>query len=57
MTFETSQLQSLSIISGNKTAAKIIELPGENRHTLGVKNTATGIVAELVSLLNSQDIH
>ncbi|XP_010170556.2 solute carrier family 15 member 1-like, partial [Antrostomus carolinensis] len=48
MTFETSQLQSLSIISGNKTAAKIIELPGENRHTLGVKNTATGIVAELL---------
>ncbi|NXW46188.1 S15A1 protein, partial [Nyctiprogne leucopyga] len=48
VTFETSQLQSLSISSGNKTAVKIIELPGENRHTLGVKNTATGIVAELL---------
>ncbi|NXW01320.1 S15A1 protein, partial [Fregetta grallaria] len=48
MTFETSQLQLLNIISGNKTTTKVIKLPGENRHTLGVKNNATGIVAELL---------
>ncbi|NWS60055.1 S15A1 protein, partial [Chunga burmeisteri] len=48
MTFETSQLQSLNVISGNKTTTKVITLSGENRHTLEVKNTATGIVAELL---------
>ncbi|NXF48944.1 S15A1 protein, partial [Oceanites oceanicus] len=48
MTFETSQLQLLNITSGSKTTTKVIELPGENRHTLEVKNNATGIVAELL---------
>ncbi|XP_074995719.1 solute carrier family 15 member 1 [Calonectris borealis] len=48
MTFETSQLRSLNITSGNKNIIKVIELPGENRHTLGVKNNATHIVAELL---------
>ncbi|NXT34023.1 S15A1 protein, partial [Pelecanoides urinatrix] len=48
MTFETSQLQSLNITSGNKNIIKVIELPGENRHTLGVKNNARDIVAELL---------
>ncbi|KAM9282866.1 solute carrier family 15 member 1 [Cariama cristata] len=48
MTFETSQLQSLNVISGNKTTTKVITLSGENRHTLEVKNTVTGVVAELL---------
>ncbi|NXH75929.1 S15A1 protein, partial [Hydrobates tethys] len=48
MTFETSQLQSLNITSGNKNKNEVIQLPGENRHTLGVKNNATGIVAKLL---------
>ncbi|NXU26828.1 S15A1 protein, partial [Thalassarche chlororhynchos] len=48
MTFETSQLQSLTITSGNKNKTEVIKLPGENRHTLGVKNNATGIVAKLL---------
>ncbi|NXS42827.1 S15A1 protein, partial [Balaeniceps rex] len=49
MTFETSQLQSLNIMSGNKTTNKTITLPGGKRHTLEVKNTATGIVADWLS--------
>ncbi|NXF39994.1 S15A1 protein, partial [Nyctibius bracteatus] len=48
LTFETSQLESLNVISGNKNTTKVIELPGGNRHTLEVKNTATGIVAQLL---------
>ncbi|KAM6140940.1 LOW QUALITY PROTEIN: solute carrier family 15 member 1 [Pterocles gutturalis] len=48
MTFETSQLQSFSVVSGNKTITKAISLPGGNRHTLGIKNNATDIVAELL---------
>nr|XP_009942980.1 PREDICTED: solute carrier family 15 member 1 [Opisthocomus hoazin] len=48
MTFETSQLQLLNIISGDKNRTEVIDLPGGNRHTLGFKNTATGIVAELL---------
>ncbi|KAM9652959.1 solute carrier family 15 member 1 [Morphnus guianensis] len=43
MTFETSQLRSLNIASGNKTINAVVKLPGGSRHTLGVKNTATGI--------------
>ncbi|NXX96720.1 S15A1 protein, partial [Centropus bengalensis] len=46
--FETSQLHSLKIISGNKSISKDIQLPGGNRHTLGVKTTAAGIFAELM---------
>ncbi|NXL47946.1 S15A1 protein, partial [Podilymbus podiceps] len=48
MAFQTSQLQSLNIISGNKAINKVILLPGGNRHTLGIKNNATGIAAELL---------
>ncbi|XP_010282381.1 PREDICTED: solute carrier family 15 member 1-like, partial [Phaethon lepturus] len=48
MTFETSQLHSLRVISGNTAITKPIKLPGGNRHTLGVKNTATSLVAELL---------
>ncbi|KAK4832072.1 hypothetical protein QYF61_020628 [Mycteria americana] len=48
MTFETSQLHSLNIISGNQTLTKPFNWPGGNRHTLAVKNTATNIVAELL---------
>ncbi|NXX11602.1 S15A1 protein, partial [Podargus strigoides] len=46
MTFETSQLQFLNVTSGNKTTTTVTEFLGGNRHTLEVKNTATGIVAE-----------
>ncbi|XP_061217105.1 solute carrier family 15 member 1 [Neopsephotus bourkii] len=46
MTFETSQLQSLNITSGNKTKYEIITFPGGNRHTLGIKATATEIIAK-----------
>ncbi|NXV15178.1 S15A1 protein, partial [Cepphus grylle] len=46
MTFETSQLQSLSITSGNKTKLDIIKLPGGKRHTLAVKNNNTDIVVK-----------
>ncbi|XP_010127139.1 PREDICTED: solute carrier family 15 member 1-like, partial [Chlamydotis macqueenii] len=48
MTFETSRLQSLKITSGNETTTEVIQLPGENRHTLEIKNTATGIFSELL---------
>ncbi|XP_009954694.1 PREDICTED: solute carrier family 15 member 1-like, partial [Leptosomus discolor] len=48
MTFETSQLQSINIISGNKTTTEVTMLPGGDRHTLGVKNNATDIVATLL---------
>ncbi|NXH18761.1 S15A1 protein, partial [Bucco capensis] len=46
MTFKTTQLQSLSITSGNKTTSEDIKLPGGKRHTLGIKNNMTGIVAK-----------
>ncbi|NXE19376.1 S15A1 protein, partial [Ardeotis kori] len=48
MTFETSGLQSLKITSGNNTTTEVIQLPGGNRHTLEIKNTATGIFSELL---------
>ncbi|NXE10584.1 S15A1 protein, partial [Lophotis ruficrista] len=48
MTFETSRLQSLKITSGNKTTTEAFQLPGGNRHTLEIKNTATGIFSELL---------
>ncbi|KAM7129163.1 solute carrier family 15 member 1 [Ciconia maguari] len=48
MTFETSQLHSLKITSGNRTLTKPFDWPGGNRHTLAVKNTVTDIVAELL---------
>ncbi|KAK2541354.1 Slc15a1 [Columba guinea] len=46
MTFETSQLQSLNVISGNNSTMKPINLPGGQRHTIEIKNTESGIVAE-----------
>uniref|UniRef100_A0A8C0E8X3 Solute carrier family 15 member 1 n=1 Tax=Bubo bubo TaxID=30461 RepID=A0A8C0E8X3_BUBBB len=49
MTFDTSRLQSVNIISGNKTTSEVITLPGGSRHTLAVKNAAN-IVAKWVSL-------
>ncbi|NXJ93600.1 S15A1 protein, partial [Corythaixoides concolor] len=48
MTFESSQLQSINVTSGNSTRTEEISLPGGNRHTLEVKNIATGIFVELV---------
>ncbi|NWW88448.1 S15A1 protein, partial [Rhynochetos jubatus] len=48
LTFETSTLQSFNVIYGGKTASQEIKLPGGNRHTLEVKNTATNIVAQLL---------
>ncbi|NWX43396.1 S15A1 protein, partial [Steatornis caripensis] len=48
MTFETSQLQSLNVTFGDKTTNKVVKLTGRDRHTLEVKNTMTGIVAELL---------
>uniref|UniRef100_A0A672UB34 Solute carrier family 15 member 1 n=1 Tax=Strigops habroptila TaxID=2489341 RepID=A0A672UB34_STRHB len=50
MTFETSELQSVSITSGNKTKNEITELPGQNRHTFVIKTTAAEIVTKWVSL-------
>nr|XP_021146244.1 solute carrier family 15 member 1 isoform X1 [Columba livia] len=46
MTFETSQLQSLNVISGNNSTMKPINFPGGQRHTIEIKNTESGIVAE-----------
>ncbi|KAM4683487.1 solute carrier family 15 member 1 [Amazona ochrocephala] len=46
MTFETSQLQSLNIASGNKTKNETIEFPGQNRHTLGIKTTEKEIITK-----------
>ncbi|NXN11509.1 S15A1 protein, partial [Indicator maculatus] len=43
VTFETSELQSLNIISGNHVTTQPLMLPGGERHTLGIKNNATGI--------------
>ncbi|XP_053934812.1 solute carrier family 15 member 1 [Cuculus canorus] len=48
ITFENSQLQSLNVISGNNTKTLLITFPGGNRHTLEIKNTTTGIFAELI---------
>ncbi|XP_009331637.1 PREDICTED: solute carrier family 15 member 1 [Pygoscelis adeliae] len=48
MTFETSQLKSFNITSGNKIKTQLIKLSEGNRYTLGVKNNATDIVAELL---------
>ncbi|NXX60702.1 S15A1 protein, partial [Scopus umbretta] len=48
MTFETSQLQSLKVMSGNKTTPADIKLLGGDRHTLEVKNNATSVVAQLL---------
>ncbi|XP_040440361.1 solute carrier family 15 member 1 [Falco naumanni] len=48
ITFETSQLQSLRVISGNKTKDEVLNLPGENRHTLEVKKNAADIVTRLL---------
>ncbi|NXG94121.1 S15A1 protein, partial [Stercorarius parasiticus] len=47
MTFETSQLQSLSITSGTKTELYNTKLPGGKRHTLAVKNNETDNIALL----------
>ncbi|NWU58281.1 S15A1 protein, partial [Dromas ardeola] len=44
MTFETSQLQSLNITSGNKTKLDNIKLPGGKRHTLAVKDNEADLV-------------
>ncbi|NWS49885.1 S15A1 protein, partial [Probosciger aterrimus] len=46
MTFETSQLQSLSITSGSKNKNEIVKFSGQNRHTLGIKTTATEIISK-----------
>ncbi|NXK28793.1 S15A1 protein, partial [Arenaria interpres] len=48
MTFESSQLQSLSITSGNKSRTENIRLEDGKRHTLGVKNDANTIVFKLL---------
>ncbi|KAM9301053.1 solute carrier family 15 member 1 [Morus bassanus] len=43
MTYETSQLQSLNVTSGNKTVIVHDNLTEGNRHTLAVKSTVTGL--------------
>ncbi|NWI28813.1 S15A1 protein, partial [Sula dactylatra] len=48
MTYKTSQLQSLNIASGNKSATVRDNLIEGNRHTLGVKSTVTGLYATLL---------
>ncbi|NWH73048.1 S15A1 protein, partial [Piaya cayana] len=48
ITFETSQLRSLSITSGNNRKTQTTNLPGGNRHTLEIKNTLSGIFSELI---------
>lgn len=57
MTFETSQLRSLTVTYGNKTTIKSVMLSEESRYTLGIKTNTMSVVAELVSLLNSQAVH
>lgn len=57
MTFGASQVQSLNITSGKKTTNKSVHLLEGARYTLGVKNNAAAVVANLVSLLNSQGTH
>ncbi|NXC71816.1 S15A1 protein, partial [Anhinga anhinga] len=47
MTHETSQLQSLTVTSGNITIP--VKLTEGNRHTLGVKNTVTGLQATVLA--------
>lgn len=54
MTFGASQVQSLNITSGKKTTSQSVHLLEGARYTLGVKNNAAAVVANLVSLLNSQ---
>ncbi|NXY73744.1 S15A1 protein, partial [Glareola pratincola] len=46
MTFETSQLQSLHITSGNNTELVNNTLPGGKRYTLAVKNNESRIVSQ-----------
>ncbi|KFV62808.1 Solute carrier family 15 member 1, partial [Dryobates pubescens] len=43
VTLEVSEVQSLSIISGNNVINELIMLPGAERHTLGIRNNATHI--------------
>ncbi|NXT92381.1 S15A1 protein, partial [Anhinga rufa] len=47
MIHETSQLQSLTVTSGNETVP--VKLTEGNRHTLGVKNTVTGLQTTLLA--------
>ncbi|XP_071598455.1 solute carrier family 15 member 1 [Heliangelus exortis] len=46
MTFETSQLQSVSITSGGNSQSKAFNYLSGNRHTLLVKNTAGDLFAD-----------
>ncbi|NXN53116.1 S15A1 protein, partial [Rynchops niger] len=46
MIFETSQLQSVSITSGNKTKPNTVKLPGGKRYTLAVKNNEADILVK-----------
>ncbi|KAF1541768.1 Solute carrier family 15 member 1, partial [Eudyptes schlegeli] len=48
MTFETSQLLSFKVTSGNKITTQLTKLSEGSRYTLRVKNNATDIVAELL---------
>ncbi|KAF1485350.1 Solute carrier family 15 member 1, partial [Megadyptes antipodes antipodes] len=48
MTFETSQLLSFKVTSGNKISTQLTKLSERSRYTLRVKNNATDIVAELL---------
>ncbi|NXJ69826.1 S15A1 protein, partial [Rostratula benghalensis] len=48
MTFEASQLKSLSIACGNISTTENIILSAGKRHTVGVKNHMNGIVAKLL---------
>ncbi|KAF1528474.1 Solute carrier family 15 member 1, partial [Eudyptes sclateri] len=48
MTFETSQLLSFKVTSGNKITTQPTKLSEGSRYTLRVKNNATDIVAELL---------
>ncbi|GAB0179231.1 solute carrier family 15 member 1 [Grus japonensis] len=49
MTFETSQLRSLTVTYGNKTTIKSVMLSEESRYTLGIKTNTMSVVAELLS--------
>ncbi|XP_075597153.1 solute carrier family 15 member 1 [Balearica regulorum gibbericeps] len=49
MTFETSQLRSLTITYGNIPITKPVTLSEKSRYTLGIKNNMVDVAAELLS--------
>ncbi|NXL94615.1 S15A1 protein, partial [Alectura lathami] len=53
-TFEASQLKPVIVDFGSGSISESLNLTSSNRHTLTIKNTATGIVTDLLSDVTSK---